>query len=135
MADGRCVLKVLPSHLAKRELKRIMEEPGHRDLYRRRKCTVEPVFGQIQVGMGFRRFFYRGREKVGSEWNLVCAALNIKKVATRVKNAGGWAAMAARSGGSALRRGFFGPMGEQGSLLRRWVEALAASIAPLPQHV
>jgi hypothetical protein len=56
--DGRGVISALPGHFAKRELRRIMQEPGHREIYRRRKCTVEPVFGQIQVGMGFRRFFY-----------------------------------------------------------------------------
>ncbi len=80
-ADGREVISVGQGHLAKRELKRIMDGTGHRELYRRRKCTVEPVFGQIKVGMGFRRFWYRGRQNVGSEWNLVCAAFNVKKIA------------------------------------------------------
>ena len=79
-ADGRKVTRVGQGHLAKRELRRIMDEPGHRELYRRRKCTAEPPFGQIKVGMGFRRFFYRGRQNVGSEWNLVCAAFNLKKI-------------------------------------------------------
>ena len=79
-ADGREVIRVGQGHLAKRELQRIMDEPGYRELYRRRKCTVEPPFGQIKVGMGFRRFFYRGRRNVGSEWNLVCAAFNLKKI-------------------------------------------------------
>lgn len=80
-ADGREVIRVGRSHLAKRELQRIMAQPGHREIYRRRKCTVEPPFGQIKAGMGFRRFLYRGRQKVGSEWNLVCAAFNLKKLA------------------------------------------------------
>lgn len=133
VADGRSVLTVWPSHLAKRELKRIMEEPGHRELYRRRKCTVEPVFGQIQVGMGFDRFFYRGRDKVRSEWNLVCAALNIKKVATRVRSAGGWAAMMARREESAPCRSFFGRLAAHVVLLRQWVRAIVAPVDPLPQ--
>ena len=80
-ADGREVISVGQGHLAKRELKRMMDGTGHRELYRRRKCTVESVFGQIKVGMGFRRFWYRGRQNVGSEWNLVCAAFNVKKIA------------------------------------------------------
>jgi transposase len=79
-ADGRAVIRVGRSHLAKRELQRIMAEPRHRELYRRRKYTVEPPFGQIKAGMGFRRFLYRGKQKVGSEWSLVCAAFNIKKL-------------------------------------------------------
>ena len=80
-ADGREVISVGPGHLAKRALQRILDEPGHRELYRRRKCTVEPAFGQIKAEMGFRRFLYRGRRNVGSEWNLVCAAFNVKKIA------------------------------------------------------
>jgi len=80
-ADGREVISVGQGHLAKRALQRILDEPGHRELYRRRKCTAEPPFGQIKAGMGFRRFLYRGRQNVDSEWNLVCAALNIKKIA------------------------------------------------------
>lgn len=79
-SDGRRVLLVGQGHLAKRELQRIMDEPGHRELYRRRKCTAEPPFGQIKSGMGFRRFFYRGRQNVGGEWNLVCAAFNLRKI-------------------------------------------------------
>ena len=79
--EGREVLRVDQSHLAKRELRQIMDEPGHSELYHRRKSTVEPVFGQIKAGMGFRRFQYRGQKNVRSEWNLVCAAFNIKKIA------------------------------------------------------
>jgi len=82
--DGRGVMKVDKGYLARQELKRIMGEDGNRELYKRRKCTVEPVFGQIDT-MGFRRYFYRGLKKVRSEWNLVCAALNIKKL-VRVLN-------------------------------------------------
>ena len=80
-ADGREVISVGQGHLAKRALQRILDEPGNRELYRRRKCTVEPAFGQIKAAMGFRRFWYRGRQNVGSEWNLVCAAFNVKKIA------------------------------------------------------
>ena len=58
---------------------------GHSELYRRRKCTVEPVFGQIKTGMGFRRFYYRGRQNVRSEWNLVCAAFNLRKIAVPLR--------------------------------------------------
>ena len=84
-ADRREVIRVGQSHLAKRELRRIMDEPGHRELYRRRKCTAEPPFGQIKAAMGFRRFLYRGRQNVGSEWNLVCAAFNVKKIAALLR--------------------------------------------------
>ena len=53
-----------------------------RALYRRRACTVEPVFGIIKHVLGFRQFFLRGLEKVSGEWNLVCTAYNLKRLHT-----------------------------------------------------
>ena len=50
-------------------------------LYALRKQTVEPVFGIIKSVMGFRQFSVRGLKKVGNEWNLVCLAWNIKRMA------------------------------------------------------
>ena len=35
--------------------------------------TVEPVFGQIKQGRGFRRFLLRGLEKVNPGWLLIYA--------------------------------------------------------------
>lgn len=78
-------LYVRKSHLAQRELQRILSTPENRELYRRRKSTVEPVIGQIKSGMGFRAFLYRGKKKVGSEWNVVCSAFNLRKIAALIK--------------------------------------------------
>jgi transposase len=50
---------------------------GH---YKRRKAIVEPVFGWIKEIMGFRRFSLRGIEKVSGEWDLVCLAVNLKRM-------------------------------------------------------
>lgn len=51
-----------------------------RALYRRRACTVEPVFGVIKQVLGFRQFLLRGLTKVAGEWNLVCLAYNLKRL-------------------------------------------------------
>lgn len=48
--------------------------------YSRRKCIVEPVFGWIKQAMGFRIFSVRGLTKVTGEWNLVCLALNLRRM-------------------------------------------------------
>ena len=48
--------------------------------YRKRKQTVEPVFGQIKEARGFRRFLLRGIEKVSAEWDLICLTHNLLKV-------------------------------------------------------
>lgn len=50
---------------------------GH---YKRRKAIVEPVFGWIKEILGFRRFSLRGIEKVSGEWDLVCLAVNLKRM-------------------------------------------------------
>lgn len=49
---------------------------------RKRKSTVELVFGCIKEAMGFRRFLLRGLEKVRDEWALVCLAYNMRKLHT-----------------------------------------------------
>lgn len=48
-------------------------------VYARRKCIVEPVFGQIKQARGFRQFLLRGLEKVRGEWALVCMTHNLLK--------------------------------------------------------
>ena len=54
---------------------------GRRSRYRLRKQTVEPVFGQIKQGRGFRQFLLRGIRKVSVEWSLICTAHNLLKLA------------------------------------------------------
>ncbi|MEY4687631.1 MAG: hypothetical protein RIR76_1654 [Verrucomicrobiota bacterium] len=48
--------------------------------YRRRKCIVEPVFGQVKEARGIRRFLLRGLDKVRGEWNLICLTHNLLKL-------------------------------------------------------
>jgi transposase len=58
---------------------RLKTEAG-KELYAKRKSTVEPVFGIIKEVMGFRRFMVRGFEAVTGEWTLVCIAFNLKRL-------------------------------------------------------
>ncbi len=51
-----------------------------RAIYSRRKVIVEPVFGQIKQGRGFRQFLTRGTERVRSEWSLLCTTHNLLKL-------------------------------------------------------
>jgi transposase len=53
--------------------------------YRRRKAIVEPVFGWVKQVLGFRRFSLRGIEKVSGEWDLVCLAVNLKRMNSLVR--------------------------------------------------
>ena len=56
-----------------------MEAETSKEIYKKRKVIVEPVFGQIK-NSGFRGFNVRGHEKTSGEFSLVCTAHNIKKV-------------------------------------------------------
>jgi transposase len=49
-------------------------------VYKLRKAVVEPVFGQIKEGRGFRRFLLRGLGKVQAEWQMICATHNLLKL-------------------------------------------------------
>ena len=49
-------------------------------VYKLRKAVVEPVFGQIKEGRGFRRFLLRGLVKVQAEWKMICATHNLLKL-------------------------------------------------------
>ena len=63
----------------RQEMNRKMEEEESKEIYKKRKIIVEPVFGQIK-NSGFRGFSVRGKEKVAGEFSLVCATHNIKKM-------------------------------------------------------
>ena len=58
---------------------KVASSAGHA-VYALRKTIVEPVFGQIKGGRGFRRFSFRGRRKVEAEWLLVCLTHNLLKL-------------------------------------------------------
>jgi len=64
-----------------RAMRRKLQRGGRRSRYRLRKQVVEPVFGQIKQGRGFRQFLLRGMEKVAGEWSLICMAHNLLKLA------------------------------------------------------
>jgi len=56
-----------------------MEQQSSKQIYKKRKKIVEPVFGQIK-NSGFRGFRLRGHEKASGEFSLACAVHNFKKV-------------------------------------------------------
>ena len=51
-----------------------------RALYKKRSVLVEPVFGQMKEGQGFRRFKRRGLEASTSEATLVGTSHNLLKL-------------------------------------------------------
>jgi transposase len=51
-----------------------------RDLLKKRKYLIEPIFAIIKQCMGFRRFTVFGLDNVRSQWALICTAYNLKKI-------------------------------------------------------
>ena len=73
---GRC-----PQGLtAKQRMARKLRTKRGRQRYARRKAMVEPVFGQIKHGRGFRQHLLRGRKKMRAEWRLVSLTHNLLKL-------------------------------------------------------
>ena len=62
-------------------MRRRLRSATGRAAYKKRKETVEPVFGIIKSVMGFRRFLLRGRRKAALEWSLVTLAYNFRRIA------------------------------------------------------
>ena len=70
-----------PQGLSSRErMERKLLTKRGRSLYRMRGILVEPVYGQIKDGQGFRRFMRRGFEAATSEAYLVATTHNLLKL-------------------------------------------------------
>ena len=79
----------IPKALSPRDrMRRKLRTKRGRQRYALRMATVEPVFGQIKEGRGFRQFLLRGLEKVNGEWSLICTGHNLLKLF----RGGGWPA-------------------------------------------
>ena len=62
-----------------------LRTPLGKAIYRRRKCTVEPVLGIIKEALGFRQFSLRGLCGATGEWFLVCLAYNLRRLHVLVR--------------------------------------------------
>jgi len=59
---------------------KLQTEAG-KQMYRKRKWIAEPPNGWVKAVLGFRQFSLRGVHKARAEWKLVCAALNLRRMA------------------------------------------------------
>ena len=80
-ARKRRITRDKNEHFVEENRARILSEEGKEE-YKKRMYTVEPVFGNIKYNSGFRQFLLRGLKKVKGEFNLMCIAHNLKKIAT-----------------------------------------------------
>ena len=71
----------IPKGLSPRDrMERKLLTKRGRALYKKRGVLVEPVFGQVKEGQGFRRFMRRGLGAAQSEWSLAGTTHNLLKL-------------------------------------------------------
>jgi transposase len=73
-------IEISPQRAARERQEEKRQDPAMKQLLRRRKAIIEPVFARIKQAMGFRRWTVRGRENVRTQWALLCTALNLQKL-------------------------------------------------------
>jgi Transposase DDE domain len=61
-------------------MRRVLATELGRFIYRKRKQTIEPLFGHTKHNRGVNRFHRRGRTAVRTEWRLLMATHNLTKL-------------------------------------------------------
>lgn len=69
---------------ATKAMRRKLSTKRGRAAYKKRKHIAEAPFGWIKSVLGFRQFSLRGKSKVSAEWQIVCTAMNLRRMAVRL---------------------------------------------------
>ncbi len=56
-----------------------------KETYKLRQQIVEPVLGDMKENKGFRAFLTRRIKAVKAEFNIICTALNVKRIWTSLR--------------------------------------------------
>lgn len=78
--DGIRYIKAYPEELELNAMRAKMKTQEAKERYRIRKQSVEAAIGDIKENKGVRSFLTRGIRRVKSEFDLICAACNIKRI-------------------------------------------------------
>lgn len=92
LREKGCPRGRMPKGLSPRDrMERKLLTKRGRALYKKRGVLVEPVFGQVKEGQGFRRFMRRGLGAAQSEWSLAGMSHNLLKLWRSGQAPWGWA--------------------------------------------
>ena len=81
LREKGCPRGRIPKGLSPRDrMERKLLTKRGRAVYKKRSVLVEPVFGQVKEGQGFRRFMRRGLGAAQSEWSLAGTTHNLLKL-------------------------------------------------------
>jgi transposase len=78
--DGIRYLKMFPHEKERNIMVAKMKTAQAQEVYRLRQQIVEPAIGDIKENQGLRAFLTRGIQGAKIEFNLACAARNLKKI-------------------------------------------------------
>jgi transposase len=78
-ASGRTV-QIHPNYDALIRQREKQRDETMRAILKQRGSTVEPLFGWVKEAMGFRRWTFRGTEKVRTQWLMLCTAMNLLRL-------------------------------------------------------
>ena len=78
--SGIRLIKMFPYEAERNAMAAKMKTQQAKEIYRLRQQIVEPVIGDIKENKGLRGFLTRGIRTVRAEFNIVCAAVNIKRI-------------------------------------------------------
>lgn len=73
-------LKMFPHEDARNAMGAKMKTLQAKQTYKLRQQIVEPVIGDIKENKGIRTFLGRGIKTVKTEFNIICAAINVKRI-------------------------------------------------------
>ena len=74
------LIEISPHHAAVVRNRQKLREPSSREALRKRGATVERIFAEIKEALGFRRWTVTGKEKVQSQWAMICTAMNLRRL-------------------------------------------------------
>jgi len=77
--QGR-LIEISPYEAAVAKQRANRRDPQKQKLLKKRKVIVEPIFGVVKQAWGFRRWTLRGLENVRTQWSMICAAFNLKRM-------------------------------------------------------
>lgn len=73
-------LKMFPHEVERNAMGMKMKTQKAIEIYKLRQQIIEPVIGDIKENKGVRAFITRGIKTVKTEFNIICAAVNLKRI-------------------------------------------------------
>ena len=82
------IITATPYEGVVRRMKAKMELAESKQVYSKRKETSELTYAHIKYNLGFTEFLTRGIQGVKAEWNLACAASNLRRIWSQIQKKG-----------------------------------------------